>query len=138
MFLRSARGDTTSNIKLLQQAPNHRLPTCRDVPAQRYLVFCKFIIIIINPYDGKPFMSSFNIYPEACCRKGCPPPPPPPRPFPLSYLIHGSHKDDVTVILLLGVPLCSLVTDIAPKGSDRIIILCYVLLKVNRVYDIFG
>jgi hypothetical protein len=48
--------------------------------------------------EEKPFISSLNISPEGCCRKGRVPPPPPTTYFP-ALSVDISFKDDVTVII---------------------------------------
>ncbi len=65
-----------------------------------------FSFFSISPYsmkqDEKPFTSSLNICPKACCRYVRPPPLKPP-PYFLADLWIFHLKDDVTVILLFGV-----------------------------------
>ncbi len=85
------------------------------VYVQNYASYCrgrcqllmKYLLLLseafmkkISAVEGKPFTSSLNIFPEARKRGGGVTSPPP-RHRPISQMIRG--KDDVTVILLLGI-----------------------------------
>jgi hypothetical protein len=81
----------------------------------------------ISEVEEKPFTSSLNISPEACCSKGVGAggvtPPPPPLYRPNSQLIPCifNKKDDITVILLLGVSfmVCGNLAHFLPKFAGK-------------------
>jgi hypothetical protein len=88
----------------------------------------------ISDVEGKPFTSSLNICLEACCRTGFRMGGITSTPSPFSQLLRGYlFKDDVTVILLLGI---SFLVEYKPPYIEcaKLIIIIIINYYFNKQY----